>query len=59
MYKYKILQAGQLPQENLSLTKLAEFYYHKYLKQVINDDLNICVDEHSPCCLSITGDISL
>ena len=27
MYKYKSLQAGQLPQEHLS--KFAELYYHK------------------------------
>ena len=30
----------------------------KYLKQV-DDDLSVCVDEHSPCGLSVTGDIKI
>ena len=53
MYKYKSLQAVQLPQEHLSF--LQSLIITKYLKQV-DDDLSICVDEHSPCGLSITGD---
>ena len=53
MYKYKSLQAVQLPQEHLSF--LQSFIITKYLKQV-DDDLSLCVDEHSPCGLSITGD---
>ena len=60
MYKYKSLQAGQLPQENLSfLQNLLNFIITKYLKQDIDEDLSICVDEHSPCGLSITGDIKI
>ena len=60
MYKYKSLQAGQLPQENLSfLQNLLNFIITKYLKQDIDDDLSVCVDERCPCGLSITGDISL
>ena len=53
MYKYKSLQAVQLPHEHLSF--LQSFIITKYLKQV-DDDLSVCVDEHSPCGLSITGD---
>ena len=37
----------------------AKFHYQKYLKQGIDDDLNICVDERSLCGLSITGDIKI
>ena len=60
MYKYKSQQAGHLPRENLSfLQNLLKFIITKYLKQDINDDLSICVDEHSPCGLSMTGDTSL
>ena len=48
MYKYKSLQAGQLPQENLSfLQNLLNFIITKYLKQDINEDLSVCVDERS------------
>ena len=28
----------------------------KYLKQGVDDDLRACMDERSPCSLSITGD---
>ena len=28
MYKYKFLQAGQLPREHVFLAKSAEFFYH-------------------------------
>ena len=31
----------------------------KYLKLTVDDDLSICVDEHSLCDLSITGDIKI
>ena len=44
------------------LAKFAEFYYHKtskHLKQEVNDDLSVCVDEHSSSGLSVTGDIPL
>ena len=52
MYKYKSLQAGQLPQEHLSfLQNLLNFIITKYLKQEVDDDLSICVDERSPCGL--------
>ena len=29
----------------------------KHLKQEVNEDLRVCVNERSPCGLSITGDI--
>ena len=51
MYKYKFLQAGQLPREHLSfLQNLLNFVITKYLKQV-DDDLCIWVDKHSSCGL--------
>ena len=60
MYKYKSLQAGQLPQEHLSfLQNLLNFIITKYLKQEVDDDLSVCVDERSPCGLSMTGDIKI
>ena len=59
MYKYKSLQEGQLPRENLSLQNLLNFIITKYLKQQVNDDLRVCVDERSPCGLSVTGDIKI
>ena len=31
----------------------------KYLKQEVDDNLSVCVDEHSSCGLSITGDIKI
>ena len=49
MYKYKSLQAGQLPQEHLSfLQNLLNFIITKYLKQEVDDDLSLCVVERSP-----------
>ena len=60
MYKYKSLKAGQLPREHLSfLQNLLNFIITKYLKQEVDDDLSVCMDERSPCGLSITGDIKI
>ena len=60
MYKYKSPQAGQLPQEHLSyLQNLLNFIITKYLKQEVDEDLSVLVDKHSPCVLSITGDIKI
>ena len=50
MYKYKSLQNVQLPREHLSF--LQNFIITKYLKQEVDDNLSICVDERSPCDLS-------
>ena len=45
MCKYKRLQAGQLPPENLSfLQNLLNFIITKYLKQV-DENLSICADK--------------
>ena len=38
------------------LAKFAEFYCYEIFEQEVDDDLSICVDERSPCGLSITGD---
>ena len=59
MYKCKSLQAGQLPRERLSfLQNLQNFIITKYLKQEV-DVFSVCVDEYSPCGLSIIGDIKI
>ena len=56
MYKYKSLQEGQLVREHFSFLQiLLNFILTKYLKQDINDNLSICVDERSPFGLSISG----
>ena len=57
MYKYKSLQDIHLPQEYLSF--LQNFIITKYLKQEVDDDLSICVDEGSPSGLPITRDIKI
>ena len=58
MYKYKNLQVGQLTQKHLSfLQNLLNFIITECLKQEVDDDLSLCIDKHSPCGLSITGDI--
>ena len=60
MLKYKSLQAGQLPRQHLSfLQNLLNFTVTKYLKQEVDDDLSVCVDERSPGGLSITADIKI
>ena len=60
MYKSKSLQAGQLPQECLPfLQNLLHFVIIKYLKEEVDDDLSVCMDERSPCGLSMTGDIKI
>ena len=57
MYKYKSLQEAQLPREPFSF--LQNFIITKYLKQEVDDNLSICLDERSHCGLSITGDIKI
>ena len=52
MYKYKNQQAGQLPREHLYfLQSLLNLIITKYLKQEVDDNLSVCVDERSPCSL--------
>ena len=55
MYKYKSLQEVQLPREHSSWN----FIITKYLKQVVDDELSISMDERNPCGLSITEDIKI
>ena len=40
-----------------TLQNLLKFIITKYLKQEVDDDLSVYIDECSPCGLSITGDI--
>ena len=49
MYKYKSLQEVQLPREHLSF--LQNFIITKYLKQEVDDNLSVCVDECTLCPL--------
>ena len=57
MYKYKS-PVTRSPTKR-AFVSLAKFIIAKYLKQEVDDDLSVCVDEHSPCGLSITGDIKI
>ena len=57
MYKCNRLQEFQL--HGALLPFLQIFIITKYLKQEVDDDLNVCMDERSPCGLSITGDIKI
>ena len=60
MYKYKSLQAGQVPQERFSfLQNLLNFIIAKYLSQEVNDNWSICMDERSPCGVSIAEDVDI
>ena len=60
MYKYKSLQAGQLPQEHLSfLQNLLNFIITKYFKQEVDDNLSLCVVARSHCGISMTGDAKI
>ena len=52
MYKYKSLQASELPQEDLS-------FLQNLLKQKVDGNLSVCMDEHSPCGLFVTGDLKI
>ena len=51
------IQEVQILLEHFSF--LQNFINAKYLKQEVNEDLSICMDECSPCGLSITGDIKI
>ena len=55
MYKYKSLQEVQLSREHLSWN----FIITKYLKQVVDDELSISMDERNRCGLSIIEDIKI
>ena len=57
MYKCKSLKEVQLPRKHLSF--LQNFIITKYLKQEVDDDLSVCMDERSPFGLSIIGDIKI
>ena len=45
MWKYKSLQLGQLPQEHLPFLQNLLDVITNYLKQEVNDDLSVCVNE--------------
>ena len=60
MKLFKVLaKEVQLPQEHLSFLSFLQFIIAKYLKQEVNGDLSVCLDERSLCGLSITGDINI
>ena len=57
---YKSLQAGQLQRQHLPLLQnLRNFIITKYMKQEVDDDLSVYVNERSPCGLFITADIKI
>ena len=37
----------------------AKVYYHKIFEKEVDDDVSVCMDERSPCGLSMTGDIEI
>ena len=43
----------------MHLSFLPNFIITNYLKKEVDDNTNICVDKHSPCGLSIAGDIKI
>ena len=57
----------QVPEPASRWTTTGAFFCHlslnfiiaKYWKQEVDDGLNVCVDESSPCGLSVTGDIKI
>ena len=57
----------QIPEPASRSTTTKAFVYHlslnfiiaKYLKQEADDGLSVCVNERSPCGLSVTGDIKI
>ena len=57
MYKYKS-PANRSPTTR-AFVSLAKFIITKYLKQELDNDLSVSVDERSPCGLSRTGDIKI
>ena len=58
MYKYKNLQ-GVNYHESILLQNLLNFIITKYLKQEVDDDLSIYMDERSPCGLSMNEDVNI
>ena len=42
-----------------AFVSLAKFFFAKYLKVEVDDDLSVYVDECSLCGFSITGDIKI
>ena len=50
---------GQLPPDHLFFLQNLNFIITKYLKEEVECDLSICMDEHSSWGLSKTGDIKI
>ena len=60
MYKYKSLQAGQLPWGHLFfLQNLLNLIITKSLKQEVHDNFSACVNERSSCHLPIIEGIKI
>ena len=41
------------------LEKFLEFYYHKRFEAKVDDNVSLCMVEHSLCGLSVTGDTKI
>ena len=55
MYKHK----RRATRTSVFLAKFNESYITRYLKQEVDDNLSVCMDERSPCDLYLTGDIKI
>ena len=57
LFHIKIQESAGRSATMRAFASLAKCIFTKYLKLLVNDNLNICMDECNPCGLSITGDI--
>ena len=59
LFHLQIQEAASRSTTTRAFVFLAKFIITKYLKQEVDDDLSIFVEERSACGLSITGDIKI
>ena len=59
LFHVKIQEPASRSTTTRAFVFLAKFTTTKYLKQEVDDNLRVCVDECSPCVISITEDIKM
>ena len=59
LFHVKIQEPATRSTTTRAFVFLAKFTITKYLKQEVDDNLRVCVDECSPCVISITEDIKM
>ena len=59
LFHVKIQEPASRSTTTRAFVFLAKFTITKYLKQEVDDNLRVCVDECSPCVISITEDIKM